>query len=87
MILTQVCIAVFGVSAVWLSRDERPSWRRWSSVCGLCAQPAWIIEVISAQQWGILALCLLYTYSWARGFHAHWFVARREALEREGVRE
>lgn len=27
---------------------------------------------INAHQWGILALCALYTWSWARGFRAHW---------------
>jgi hypothetical protein len=77
MILTQVGIAVFGVAAVWLSQDARPSWRKWSSTFGLAGQPFWIIETISAQQWGILALCALYTWSWARGFRTHWL--RRES--------
>lgn len=72
MILTQIGIAVCGVTAVYLSQDTRVSHRRWSSVFGLAGQPFWIIETISAQQWGILALCALYTWSWWRGFRANW---------------
>ncbi len=74
MILTQIGIAVFGVAAVWLSQDERIERRRWSSVCGLLGQPFWVAETVAAEQWGILALCVLYTWSWARGFRAHWLV-------------
>lgn len=72
MIATQIGIALCGVTAVWLSQDSRQSYRKWSSVFGLCGQPFWVVETISARQWGILALCLLYTWSWARGFHANW---------------
>jgi hypothetical protein len=72
VILTQIGIAICGVTAVWLSQDTRTSWRRWSSVFGLAGQPFWIVETISAHQWGILALCALYTWSWWRGFRAHW---------------
>jgi hypothetical protein len=25
-----------------------------------------------AQQWGIFALCFLYTFSWVRGFRNNW---------------
>lgn len=72
MIITQVGIAICGVTAIWLSQDERLSRRRWSSIFGLCGQPFWVVETISAHQWGILALCLLYTWSWWRGFWVHW---------------
>lgn len=72
MIWAQVGIAVCGVTAVWLSQDERVDRRRWSSVAGLLGQPFWMFETVSAGQWGILALTALYTWSWARGFYAHW---------------
>lgn len=76
MIVTQVGIAVCGVTAIWLSQDPRLHRRRWASVFGLAGQPFWIAETVSAHQWGILALCALYTLSWWRGFVAHWL--RRE---------
>lgn len=72
MILTQIGIALCGVTAVWLSQDRRENVRRWSSVFGLAGQPFWIAETIAAHQWGILALCALYTWSWWRGFRTHW---------------
>lgn len=86
MILTQIGIAVCGVTAVYLSQDARHSRRRWASVFGLAGQPFWIAETISAQQWGILALCLLYTWSWGRGLWTHWVEPwradrRRKAFE------
>lgn len=76
MIVSQLGIATLGVAAIWLSQDLRASRRRWSSVCGLAAQPFWIAETLHAQQWGILALTALYTWSWARGFHSYWWKAR-----------
>lgn len=78
MIITQIGIALCGVTAVYLSQDARLERRRWSSVFGLAAQPFWLIETLSAHQYGILALCVLYTYSWARGFYVNWVAPWRE---------
>lgn len=76
MIVAQIGIATLGVTAVYLSQDPRASRRRWSSVCGLCAQPFWIAETLTAEQYGILALTALYTWSWGRGFYEYWWKAR-----------
>lgn len=76
MIVAQIGIATLGVAAVYLSQDVRASRRRWSSVCGLLGQPFWIWETFTAHQWGILALTVLYTWSWGRGFYAYWWKAR-----------
>jgi hypothetical protein len=72
VIVTQIGIALCGVTAVWLSQDPREKWRRWSSVFGLAGQPFWFAETLAAEQWGMLVLCALYTWSWWRGFRAHW---------------
>jgi uncharacterized membrane protein YdcZ (DUF606 family) len=72
MIATQVGIALFGVTAVFLSQDPRPQRQRWASVIGLLGQPFWFAETVSAQQWGMVALTVLYTWSWWRGFRRHW---------------
>lgn len=79
MIAAQVGIAVCGVSAIWLAHDPRPAWRRWSPVLGLAGQPFWLAETVSAQQWGIAALCLVYTASWWRGFRLLWLDQRSAA--------
>lgn len=71
--LEQIGIAIFGVAAIALSQDARESHRRWACVCGMCAQPFWIWTSIANQQWGILALTVLYTWSWWRGVRTYWW--------------
>src|SRR5262245_27672368 len=68
----QIGIALSGVIAVWLTQDERESWRRWACIFGMLGQPFWFYAAWSAEQWGIFALCALYTYAWARGVWTHW---------------
>jgi hypothetical protein len=72
MILTQIGIAICGVTAIYLSQDSNEKRRRWACIFGLAGQPFWILETIAAEQWGILVLCALYTWSWWRGFRTHW---------------
>lgn len=76
MIATQIGIALCGVTAVYLSQDLRVERRKWASVFGLIGQPAWVIEAVSAEQWGILFLSVVYTWAWWRGFRAHWLSGR-----------
>lgn len=75
MILTQFGIALFGVAAVYLSQDPRPERAKWACVFGLAGQPFWIAETVESGQWGMVALCVVYAFSWARGFHTHWLKA------------
>lgn len=70
--IDQIAIGVCGVASVWLSQDERLSRRRFACIFGLLAQPFWFIATWKAQQYGIFALCALYTFSWLRGFFVHW---------------
>lgn len=70
--IDQIGIAVCGVSAVFLSQDKRESWRRWACVFGLVGQPFWFLATLHAEQWGIMALTVLYTYSWLRGVRTYW---------------
>ena len=68
----QLAIAVTGCVAIWLANDQREAWRKWASVFGLAGQPFWFYAAFAAEQWGILALTLVYTASWARGFRNNW---------------
>ena len=70
--MEQIGIALLGVSAIWLSQDARPAWRRWACICGICAQPFWFFTAWTHEQWGILALCFLYAASWMRGVWNQW---------------
>lgn len=70
--IDQVVIAACGVSSLWLSQSPAVSARRWAPIIGLVAQPAWLYASISAEQWGIAALSLVYAAGWARGIRTYW---------------
>lgn len=70
--IPQVGIAIFGVSAVFLVNQRERRVRRWGPICGMIGQPFWIWSSIAAEQWGILALTVLYTYSWGCGIRNNW---------------
>lgn len=70
--IEQVGIAIFGVSAVFLSQCKTDSLRRWACIFGLVGQPFWLYATWRAEQWGIFVLCFIYTYSWARGIKTFW---------------
>ena len=70
--MEQVAIALTGCVAIWLTNDDRTDLRKWASVFGLAGQPFWIYSAYSAEQWGILALTIVYTISWAKGFRNNW---------------
>jgi hypothetical protein len=82
--LDQIAIAVSGVIAVWLTQDRRESWRRWAPIFGMLGQPFWFYAAWKAEQWGIFALCALYTYAWARGFWTHWLNPYFRTSQRQG---
>lgn len=69
-------IALCGVSAVFLSQCEAVKLRRWASVIGLIGQPFWLIATWKAEQWGIFALCFVYAFAWAKGFHLYWIAKK-----------
>lgn len=81
--IAQIGIALFGVTAIWLSQSRHAHMRRYACIFGLAGQPFWFWSAFSAQQWGIFALCVLYTLSWARGFKLHWIDAARAAAKGE----
>lgn len=77
--IAQLGITLFGVTAVWLSQSAEIRFQRWASVFGLLGQPFWFWTSIEHKQWGILALCFLYSYSWFRGFKRFWL--KKEAAK------
>ena len=74
--LDQIGIVLTGVIAVWLTQDKREGWRRWACVFGMLAQPFWFYAAWKAEQWGIFAIAMLYTYAWTRGVWTHWLASR-----------
>lgn len=70
--IEQIVIACTGLPAVWLSQDTRENWRRYACLFGLAGQPFWMYATLTAQQWGMFALTLFYTYAWGKGVRNHW---------------
>lgn len=68
----QFGIALFGVTAIFLSQAREERHRRYASIFGLLGQPFWFYSAWLAGQWGVFALCFLYSFAWARGFQTHW---------------
>lgn len=71
--IAQLFIALFGVTAIFLSQSPNPRTARFACLFGLAGQPAWFYATISAEQWGMVALCFFYSFAWARGVKTHWF--------------
>ena len=79
--MEQVAIAMTGVVAIWLSQDSRANWRRWACVFGIAGQPFWFYAAYSAEQWGIFALCFLYTYAWLKGVRTNWLAPKAKPVQ------
>lgn len=77
MDFSQAWIAVFGVGAVLLVNQHSPFVRRFGPILGLVSQPAWFYTTFQHEQWGILVLSTIYTYSWGLGVYNGWFRKRR----------
>jgi hypothetical protein len=70
--MDQLFIAIFGVSAIWLSQDADIERRKYASILGLVGQPFWFYASYTTEQWGIFVLCFLYSWAWLKGFKLHW---------------
>lgn len=70
--ISQVLIALLGVTAIWLSQDSRETVRKWACVFGLLSQPFWFYSSYVSEQWGIFILCFFYATAWLKGFYNNW---------------
>jgi hypothetical protein len=69
--LAQIALFTFGSSAIWfLGRKEK--WNKWGYILGMCGQPFWFYTQIQSENWGIVALSCMYTYSWGQGIWNYW---------------
>lgn len=68
----QLAIAVFGVTAVFLTQVDDPELNRYACLFGLAAQPFWFYASAAEAQWGIFAVSILYCFAWLKGLSRHW---------------
>ena len=70
-ILIQTCLAIFGISAIFLL-GTKGKWRRYGYIAGMLSQPFWFYTMIKTKQWGIFILCIFYFLSWCLGIYNYW---------------
>ena len=70
--INQFFLAVFGVTAIFLSQSKDFQLRKWAAVIGLAGQPFWFYAAWEAEQWGIFVLCFFYTGAWMTGVYNYW---------------
>lgn len=70
--MTQLAIALFGLTALLFAMGSHPGRRKWAPVIGLAGQPFWFLATIPTAQWGMVALCCAYTLVYIRGIAMQW---------------
>jgi hypothetical protein len=71
--LSQLFIALFGLTAMYLALGNNERARRWAPILGLCAQPFWVHATLSAGQFGIFVLSIAYTLVYVNEIRVHWW--------------
>lgn len=70
--MEQIGIALFGVTAIFLSQVDSPEAKKYASIFGLLSQPFWFYATYTASQWGMFFLCFMYAGAWGMGFYNNW---------------
>lgn len=67
----QIMIFVLGSITIFLLAQKN-RWQRWGYIVGLIQEGFWFIAVFRAKQWGIFALCFIYTLCFILGIYNYW---------------
>jgi len=70
--MTQLFIALFGLSSIWMAMGHNTTARKWAPIVGLCGQPFWFSFALDAGAWGLLVLVAAYTLVYLRGALIQW---------------
>lgn len=70
--MTQLFIALFGLTSIWLAMGHNATGRKWAPIIGLCGQPFWAWFAYQTNAWGLAALVVAYTLVYLRGALVQW---------------
>jgi len=70
--MTQLFIALFGLTSIWLAMGRNDTGRKWAPVIGLAGQPFWAWFAYETNAWGLAALVVAYTLVYLRGALVQW---------------
>lgn len=72
--INQIMLFIFSLTAVGLTQQNFcPDWIKYAPVCGILAQPFWIIESFRVKQWGVFWVSIAYTGIWIMGIYNNFF--------------
>ena len=66
--ICQIMIFILGSITVFLLAQKN-KWQRWGYIIGLIQEVFWFIAIFRARQWGIFALCFIYTGCFVLGIY------------------
>lgn len=81
MAIVNLVIAMIGVTAITLTQSSNPKVSRFACIFGLVGQPAWFALAIMADSYGLLAVSIMYTQAWWKGFNRLWIKPWMKRLE------
>ena len=70
--MTQLFIALFGLTSIWLAMGNNPTGRKWAPLIGLAGQPFWALFAYQSNAWGLGVLVGAYTLVYLRGALLQW---------------
>ena len=70
-IICQIMIFTLGAITIFLLAQKN-KWQRWGYIIGLTQEVFWYTTTFRAKQWGIFALCFIYTFCFLLGIWNHW---------------
>jgi hypothetical protein len=70
--LIQSALALFGLTAMWLSMGHSARGRKWAPLIGLAGQPFWMVFAWQVEAWGLIPLATAYSVVYARGAWVQW---------------
>jgi hypothetical protein len=70
--MTQMFIALFGLTSIWLAMGHNATGRKWAPLIGLAGQPFWLAFALSTEAWGLMVLVGAYTLVYLRGALLQW---------------
>lgn len=70
--MTQLFIALFGLTSIWMAMGHDARLRKWAPLVGLAGQPFWGLFAWQTGGWGLGVLVVAYTVVYARGAWVQW---------------
>lgn len=71
--MTQLFIAMFGLTAIYCAMGNNQALRKWAPVIGLAGQPAWGFFAWQSGAWGLGLLVAAYTLVYINGIRVQWW--------------